>query len=51
VFGCNRQWFEYDDQHVRACDARDVVSNAAYILFYVKREKNVSKGETKASER
>ena len=28
------QWHKYDDENVQSCDAYDVVTEAAYVLFY-----------------
>lgn len=33
-----RRWFKYDDQEVTEIDSKDVISQDAYILFYVSQQ-------------
>eukprot|EP01041_Mallomonas_annulata_P005880 gene5880-11876_t len=35
--GLSSQWYSYDDDDVQPCNAKDVVSEAAYVLFYRRR--------------
>lgn len=32
------RWYEFNDTHVSAVNARDVVTEAAYVLFYKLKE-------------
>lgn len=32
------QWYEFDDTHVKPISSRDIVSRAAYLLFYQRRQ-------------
>ncbi|CAF1116313.1 unnamed protein product [Adineta ricciae] len=38
----NQQWYEYDDENVRQVDATTVQNAEAYVLFYRKKEANIS---------
>lgn len=33
-----RQWFDYNDSSVRVANTSDIVSEAAYLLFYRRRD-------------
>jgi ubiquitin C-terminal hydrolase len=35
-----RQWFKYDDHDVNEMNARDVMTSAAYVLFYTTKNMN-----------
>ncbi|CAF1020545.1 unnamed protein product [Rotaria sordida] len=40
--GLNQQWYEYDDENVRQVDPAIVQNAEAYVLFYRKKEPNIS---------
>jgi len=45
----NGRWFCFDDDHVQEMEYRKVAQQQAYVLFYLRREKNVSTSLSKIS--
>lgn len=43
-----KQWYIYDDEYVRKVEAEDIVSDKAYLLFYIKKDLKSFKRQTLA---
>ena len=42
------QWYKFDDSHTSAVEAKDVVTPAAYVLIYARREQAVGAAQASA---